>query len=162
MRIARRLTPYVGIGVLVRSSKKGLRVLCVFPESAADRAGIRIGDVIHNADSSHAVGAIRALRGASGSAINISVVSEGGLRRVEQLVRGPVPIPLPETPIDYSGEPGTVDLNDDGSCPVSVVMSCPCPVGCDQDYCESVGSLLKTAGGNCFYKFGGCTCGAYA
>ncbi len=78
---------YAGLGLQISSAPKGFVITELSPGSAAQRAGIRRGDVITAIDGSHAVGlgvaeAADRLAGRAGSPVLVRVRGEQGEREV--------------------------------------------------------------------------------
>jgi carboxyl-terminal processing protease len=85
---------YAGVGIQVEARGGGLVVVTAMPDSPAERAGIRTGDVIDSVDGRSALGwtvlqSRAALRGAPGTAVTI-VIRRGGAVVPYRLVRSRV------------------------------------------------------------------------
>ena len=90
---------YVGIGVqLDNTDSDEPRVVTVFHDSPADKAGLRTGDVILEVDGVPAAGSslddvVERIRGESGTAVELTVrTGEDGTPRTLKIVRGEVEI----------------------------------------------------------------------
>jgi carboxyl-terminal processing protease len=83
---------FVGLGVEVRGEDAGLRIIEVLPESPADDAGLKDGDLIRAVDGGSLRGmqseeAANRLQGQAGSIIEILVESEGASPRTLRITR---------------------------------------------------------------------------
>jgi carboxyl-terminal processing protease len=83
---------FVGLGVEVRGEDRGLRIVEVLPESPADDAGLKDGDLIVTVDGRpldgmHAEEAANRLQGPEGSSISIDVESKQSPRRSLSITR---------------------------------------------------------------------------
>ncbi len=101
---------YVGIGVRIDATEAGLpRVVDVFADSPARKAGILAGDVIVAVDGKTTTGktvdeVASWVRGASGSTVKVSVSADGtGPERTYDIVRADVPL----QPVTWTLVPGT-------------------------------------------------------
>ncbi len=94
-RLRERTTgDYAGVGVQVEVRSGALVVVTSVPDSPAERAGIRTGDVIDSVDGQSALGwtalqSRKALRGALGTSVAL-VIRRGGARATYRLVRSQV------------------------------------------------------------------------
>jgi carboxyl-terminal processing protease len=87
-----------GIGIDVQNESKGLRVVDVFDDSPAARAGLTRGDVIVAVGSSSLANrsadfGSNLIRGAAGSKVTLTVL-RGGHRRVVTIVRASLTVPV--------------------------------------------------------------------
>ena len=101
---------YVGIGVQVDETDDGrVRIVGVFRDSPADRAGLRPGDMITAVDGDPTAGesldsVIARIRGEEGTGVSLSVrSSEGGPERTVRMVRSEVQL----DPVSWTVIPGT-------------------------------------------------------
>lgn len=84
----------VGIGVRIEVEEKGIRVIKVYENGAASKAGLRIGDLIIEADGKP-VRQPADLAGEEGQKVNVKV-DRSGIVIERELVRTPFEIQLPE------------------------------------------------------------------
>ena len=101
---------YVGIGVQLDSTDSDEpRVVTVFHDSPADKAGLRTGDVILEVDGVPAAGSslddvVERIRGEAGTAVELTVrAGEDGTPRTLKIVRGEVEIDA----VSWTMIPGT-------------------------------------------------------
>ena len=101
---------YVGIGVRIDSTEDGLpRVVDVFAESPAEKAGIQPGDVIVKVDDHDTTGATidevaTWVRGEAGTTVTVVVRAEGtGPEQTYEIVRADVPL----QPVSWAMVPGS-------------------------------------------------------
>jgi carboxyl-terminal processing protease len=101
---------YVGIGVRIDATEAGLpRVVDVFAESPAEKAGILDGDVIVAVDGKSTIDktvdeVATWVRGESGTTVKVTVSAEGtGPERTYDIVRADVPL----QPVTWTLVPGT-------------------------------------------------------
>jgi carboxyl-terminal processing protease len=101
---------YVGIGVRIDVTESGLpRVLTVFPDSPAQAAGIKDGDVIVAVDGKDTTGSTvdevaTLIRGEAGTTVGVTVRADGtGPERTFDIVRADVPI----HPVSWTMVPGS-------------------------------------------------------
>lgn len=88
---------YEGVGILISGDRRGLRIVTVYPDSPAQRAGLRAGDVIVAVDGELLAGksrdeASRAIRGRPGTDVRLRIVRDGRVRTV-RATRGRVKVP---------------------------------------------------------------------
>ena len=89
---------FSGIGVTVTQHPRGLRVLSVFEDSPARRAGLRAGDLLVAVNGRSIRGesstvSTRLVQGKAGTQVRITVL-RGGRRRVERVTRAEVDVPI--------------------------------------------------------------------
>lgn len=107
---ARRLRESVegrfqGVGMSVFRTRRGLRVMRVFPRSPAARGGIRAGDLIVAVDGRSIAGlsaeqATALIKGPAGTRVRLTVERADGRRRTLSLVRREIKVPLVESQLD--------------------------------------------------------------
>jgi carboxyl-terminal processing protease len=88
---------FSGVGINVAPDKRGLRVLAVFPNSPAKRAGLGSGDVVVAVNGTTLAGrstefASGLIQGREGTKVTLTVVSEGH-RKTERLTREQIDVP---------------------------------------------------------------------
>jgi len=89
---------YEGIGILVSSDKRGLRVVTVYPGSPARRAGLKAGDIIVGADGRSLAGkstdqGSRSIKGRPGTTVELKILRDGRTRSA-RVARARVKIPV--------------------------------------------------------------------
>lgn len=101
---------YVGIGVRVDATEEGLpKVVSVFPNSPAERAGIKAGDVIVKVDGIASAGrdldeVASTIRGTAGTTVTVVVKADGtGPERSYTITRADVAL----EPVSWTMVPGT-------------------------------------------------------
>lgn len=101
---------YVGIGVRVDATEDGLpKVISVFPNSPAERAGVKAGDVIISVDGTPSAGrdldvVAGEIRGEAGTTVTIVVKADGsGPERNYTITRADVAL----EPVTWTMVPGT-------------------------------------------------------
>jgi carboxyl-terminal processing protease len=92
---------FSGVGMAVSEVKRGLRVALVYPDTPAEGAGIKEGDVIVAVDGEKLAGlganaAAAKIKGPRGTEVTLSVRSGGGPPREVKLERAEVRIPAAE------------------------------------------------------------------
>ena len=88
---------FSGVGINVAPDKRGLRVLAVFPNSPAKRAGLGPGDVVVAVNDTTLAGrstefASGLIQGKQGTKVTLTVVSQGH-RKTERLTREQIDVP---------------------------------------------------------------------
>jgi len=88
---------FSGVGINVAPDKRGLRVLAVFPNSPAKRAGLGPGDVVVAVNDTTLAGrstefASGLIQGKEGTKVTLTVVSQGH-RKTERLTREQIDVP---------------------------------------------------------------------
>ena len=88
---------FSGVGINVAPDKRGLRVLTVFPNSPAKRAGLGSGDVVVAVNGTTLAGrstefASGLIQGKQGTKVTLTVVSKGH-RKTERLTREQIDVP---------------------------------------------------------------------
>jgi len=88
---------FSGVGINVAPDKRGLRVLAVFPNSPAKRAGLGSGDVVVAVNGTTLAGrstefASGLIQGKQGTKVTLTVVSKGH-RKTERLTREQIDVP---------------------------------------------------------------------
>jgi len=88
---------FSGVGINVAPDKRGLRVLAVFPNSPAKRAGLGSGDVVVAVNGSTLAGrstefASGLIQGKQGTKVTLTVFSKGH-RKTERLTREQIDVP---------------------------------------------------------------------
>lgn len=86
----------VGIGIRPEPAESGIRVLAVFPDSPADKAGLQAGDTIVKVDGAP-VKDIAALRGDEGSRVSLTLLGPDGATREAVVTRGKFSTDFPPT-----------------------------------------------------------------
>jgi len=99
---------FSGVGLAVNEVPRGLRVGTVYPDSPAERAGLRNGDIITNVNGKSIAGtdaelATSRIKGPPGSKVNITVLRPGGETRDYELTRAEVDIPAVESSVRTVG-----------------------------------------------------------
>ncbi len=101
---------YVGIGVRVEPAEDGRpRVVSVFPNSPAEKAGVKAGDVIVSVDGKATEGremdtVLTEVRGVAGTNVKITVQADGtGPERTYDITRADVAL----EPVSWTMVPGT-------------------------------------------------------
>ena len=99
---------FEGVGMTVEAVDRGLRVLAVFDESPAQRAGIRARDVITSADGKSLAGktteqATALIKGPAGSTVTLEVATGKEQPRTLKLRRERVEVPVVESEMRRSG-----------------------------------------------------------
>lgn len=89
---------FTGIGVSVQTDKQGLRILSVFNQSPARRAGLKVGEVILKADGHSLAGAslekaVSLIEGPPGTRIRLEI-SRGGHPRTVTITRETISRPI--------------------------------------------------------------------
>jgi carboxyl-terminal processing protease len=101
---------FSGVGINVAPDRRGLRVLDVFPNSPAQRAGIGRGDVIVAVNGRSLAGktselASSLIQGKAGTPVTLTFVSNGR-RRTERLTRAHIDVPsVSSRPVRAGGAP---------------------------------------------------------
>jgi carboxyl-terminal processing protease len=93
---------FSGVGMTVTEVPRGLRVATVFDESPAKKAGIIEGDVITAVNGKSIAGedadlATAEIKGRSGTDVTLTVLSAGGKKRDETLIRAELAVPAVES-----------------------------------------------------------------
>lgn len=108
---------YVGIGIRVadRTDSRGLAIIEVYKNSPAEQAGLRPGDRIVRVDGNEIAGRQQSeisgqIRGAAGTAVNLTLSNATGDLRDLTITRGRVTIPIVESEIK-AGEIGFIKLS---------------------------------------------------
>jgi len=91
---------FEGVGMNVEEIKRGLKVLDVFDDGPADKAGIRAGDLIVAVDGESLAGAASEdattqIKGEAGTSVALTIVTDGK-RRVEDVERAAISVPVSE------------------------------------------------------------------
>lgn len=88
---------YVGIGVTVAySDPRGLALMAVYPGGPAEKAGLKVGEVITAVDGASAVGeenqqtAVDAIKGEAGTQVTLTVLNANGKSREVTVTRAAV------------------------------------------------------------------------
>lgn len=89
---------FTGIGISVQTDKQGLRILSVFNESPARRAGLKVGEVILKADGHSLAGAslekaVSLIEGPPGTQVRLEI-SRGGHPRTVTITRETISRPI--------------------------------------------------------------------
>ena len=89
---------YYGIGVQINEEDDGLRVIAIFPDQPADRAGLKVGDSITKVDEQliseiGASEAITRIRGRKGTTVDLTVVRPEGAEEVLTVTRDEIHTP---------------------------------------------------------------------
>lgn len=89
---------FTGIGVSIKPEKRGLKVVHVFDESPAQRAGLQIGDVIVKANGTDLEGlplskAVDLIKGRPGTVVDLEVL-RGGQAKQFQITRETISTPV--------------------------------------------------------------------
>ena len=89
---------FSGVGLGVREDKRGLRIVQVYDDSPADRAGLRTGDVVVAANGTSLRGkpeqvSTALIKGRPGSEVRLTILSRGE-RRTERIERATVSVPV--------------------------------------------------------------------
>ena len=79
---------YYGIGVQINADDDALRVVAIFPDQPADKAGLKVGDRITHVDSVPILDigadeAIARIRGRKGTTVTLTVVQAGDTRNLD-------------------------------------------------------------------------------
>ncbi|MEY2514721.1 MAG: carboxyl-terminal processing protease, partial [bacterium] len=98
---------FSGIGVAVRGVKSGLRIETVYPRSPAEKAGIRVGDVITHAKGRRLAGlpetaATALVKGREGTRVTLRVLRDGR-SLVKRVLRETISIPPVTSKIANAG-----------------------------------------------------------
>ncbi len=98
---------FSGIGVAVRGVKAGLRIETVYPKSPAEKAGIRVGDVITHAKGRRLAGlpetaATTLVKGREGTRVTLRLRRDGRLL-VKRVLRATISIPAVTSKIANAG-----------------------------------------------------------
>ncbi len=101
---------FVGVGVSVQPSerlRRGLRVLKVYDDSPAKRAGLRAGDLITKVDGRPTAGesteeVTARIKGPVGTAVSLTLRSERGVR-TERVERARVALPIVQSRMERRG-----------------------------------------------------------
>lgn len=101
---------YVGIGVRIDVTEDGMpRIMAVFADSPAERAGLKDGDVITAVDGTSTLGSTvdevaSLVRGEAGTTVSVTVRADGtGPERTYEIVRADVPVEA----VSWTLVPGT-------------------------------------------------------
>jgi carboxyl-terminal processing protease len=99
---------FTGVGMSVTQVPRGLRIARVFPKSPAERAGLKVGDVIIAVDGASIAGksstqATSQIQGEAGTAVTLRVVSGKRPARDLQLERAKVAVPVVTSEMVGSG-----------------------------------------------------------
>jgi carboxyl-terminal processing protease len=98
---------FTGIGMGVRDVKDGLLVLNLYKKSPAEKAGIRVGDVITAADG-HKLAGLRAeaatglIKGPEGTAVTLRI-RRGSKALVKRVTRATISVPVVQSKIANAG-----------------------------------------------------------
>jgi len=98
---------FSGIGVAVRGVKSGLRIETVYPKSPAEKAGLRVADVITHAKGRRLAGlaetaATALVKGREGTRVTLRV-RRGGRSLVKRVLRATISIPAVTSKIANAG-----------------------------------------------------------
>ncbi|MBX9736103.1 MAG: PDZ domain-containing protein [Phycisphaerales bacterium] len=93
---ASRGSEFTGIGVRFAELGRERRIMDVLKGSPAERAGLKVGEIIIAADGKD-VDDTRVLRGPSGTIVNVTVRTEAGEERTVPVTRGKVNFRTPES-----------------------------------------------------------------
>jgi len=101
---------FVGVGVSVQASerlRRGLRILKVYGESPARRAGLRAGDLITEVDGRPTAGSTTEevtsrIKGPEGTSVRLTLRS-GGKVRTERVERARVSLPIVQSRMERAG-----------------------------------------------------------
>jgi len=98
---------FTGIGMGVRDAKDGLLVLSLYPKSPAEKAGIRVGDVITAANGKTLAGlkadaATTLIKGPEGTTVTLRI-RRGSTTLVTRVKRATIDIPVVESRIANTG-----------------------------------------------------------
>jgi carboxyl-terminal processing protease len=100
---------FEGIGMTVDQSRRGLRVVTVFPRTPAHRAGIRTGDLITAVNGRSIAGvasdiATARIKGPAGTPVRLEVVAAGSKRRRKlEVKRAHIELPVAQSRIVTRG-----------------------------------------------------------
>lgn len=105
---------FVGIGVEIQKTERGLKIVRVYPGSPAQQAGLKAGDVIVTAGGKSLAGlstqaASTLIRGPKGTQVKLEVV-RGKDRVTKQVRRDEVRVPLVASRYDAKAKVGVVRL----------------------------------------------------
>ncbi len=98
---------FSGIGTVIRGVKDGLRVETVYPKSPAERAGIRVGDVITQSNRKKLAGltdqaASALIKGPEGTKVTLRV-RRGSRTLVKRVTRATISVPVVQSRIANAG-----------------------------------------------------------
>jgi len=98
---------FSGIGVAVRAVKSGLRIETVYPNSPAETAGIRVGDVITHAKGRRIAGlaeaaAVALVKGREGTRVTLRLRRDGRTL-VKRVLRDTISVPVVTSKIANAG-----------------------------------------------------------
>ncbi len=98
---------FSGVGLAIRGVRRGLRVETVYDDSPADRAGIRVGDVITAANGRRLAGrpeqaATALIKGPAGTKVTLRV-QRGSRTLTKTLTRATISIPVVATEFERAG-----------------------------------------------------------
>jgi|HigsolmetaAR201D_1030396.scaffolds.fasta_scaffold01946_8 carboxyl-terminal processing protease len=99
---------FSGVGVVVGHDRRGLRVLEVYANSPAERAGLREGDLIVAAGGKSLAGrtqqqAVALVKGPEGTAVRLRIVRDGKAREV-RVVRREITVPAVRSAVVTRGK----------------------------------------------------------
>ena len=98
---------FSGIGVAVRGVKSGLRIETVYPNSPAEKSGIRVGDVITHAKGRRIAGlaeaaAVALVKGREGTRVTLRLRRDGRTL-VKRVLRDTISVPVVTSKIANAG-----------------------------------------------------------
>ena len=99
---------FSGVGLSVEQVKPGLRVDRVFPDSPAQEAGLKVGDVIVSVDGESIAGqssqvSTEKIKGPEGTAVTIGVRRPAGGVRELEIVRAQIALPVVTSRVERAG-----------------------------------------------------------
>jgi len=99
---------FSGVGLAVRGVEAGLRIQTVFPDSPAQRSGIRVGDTVTEADGRKLAGlsetaATEFIKGREGTRVTLRL-RRGDRTLVKRVTRAAISVPVVESRLADAGE----------------------------------------------------------
>ncbi|WP_409999069.1 S41 family peptidase [Bradyrhizobium sp. SZCCHNPS1003] len=150
-------------GIGIRLTQQGPRFVIAFviPDGPAARSGLKEGDEIIGVGGRSLAGRnlreiVESIRGTQGTRVRLTIANPQRRSKLFTIERSPLRFLHERKSIEALPAPKT------GSCVSNRWVSCSCPDGCGQGYCDRLCSFLTQSGGQCFYSCPSCSCEACA